>query len=389
MSSETFGPRVAPLKIQWPVAPELWFSESSRRRGACQTAFVSDAFRGRVLRAVKLLTPGYFALVMATGIISIGLHLEGRDLLSRILLGWCVAAFVALLTLTVVRLFIFRDAVVADFVDPRRAFGFFTFVAGTNVLGVRVAIAGLPAATAVLLVVAGAAWLVLGYVVPWTAVVGRHERPVVAAADGTWFIWVVASQSTAVAAATIEPVFDQSRRGLAVLAVMSWSVGVFLYAAVGTVVTLRVMLYEFGPEDLTPPYWVSMGALAITVLAGARIVEMADAPMVAATRGLIAGLAVVVWAFATWLIPVLVAAGWWRHVRRGVPLRYEAALWSLIFPLGMYAVAGIYLGRADDLPVVEAIGSAGLQVAFGAWLLTSVAMLRHLFWTVLAPHLDA
>jgi tellurite resistance protein TehA-like permease len=155
------------------------------------------------------------------------------------------------------------------------------------------------------------------------------------------------------------------------------------------VVTLRVMLYEFGPEDLTPPYWVSMGALAITVLAGARIVEMADAPMVAATRGLIAGLAVVVRAVATWRIPLLVAAGWWRHVRRGGPLRYEAALWSLIFPLGMYAVAGIYLGRADDLPVVEAIGSAGLQVAFGAWLLTSVAMLRHLFWTVLAPHPDA
>lgn len=346
---------------------------------------MSDAFRGRVVRRVETLAPGYFALVMATGIISTGLHLEGRVLLSRLLLGWCAAAFAVLLTLSLVRLLVFREAFLADFVDPRRAFGFFTFVAGTNVLGVRVAVAGSPAVTGVLLAVAGSAWLLLGYVVPWTAVLGRHERPVVAAANGTWFIWVVASQSTAVAAATIEPVFDQARRGLAVLAVMSWSVGVFLYAAVGIVVVLRLMLYDVGPEDLTPPYWVSMGALAITVLAGARIVEMADAPMVAATRDLIAGLAVVVWAFATWLVPVLVAAGWWRHVRRGVPLRYEAASWSIIFPLGMYAVAGIYLGRADDLPVVEAIGSAGLKVAFVAWLLTTVVMLRHLFRTVFAP----
>ena len=61
----------------------------------------------------------------------------------------------------------------------------------------------------------------------------------------------------------------------------------------------------------------------------------------------------VFWAFATWLIPVLVAAGWWRHVIHRVPLRYEATLWSIVFPLGMYAVAGIYLGRADHLPVVE------------------------------------
>jgi tellurite resistance protein TehA-like permease len=320
---------------------------------------------------------------MATGIISVGMHLEGFDLLSRLLLGTCVGAFVVLLGLNVVRFVTDRDQVLEDFMDPRRAFGFFTFVAGTNVLGVRLGLAGSDDATAVLLVVSGLAWVVLGYVVPWTAVLGRQERPVVATANGTWFIWVVASQSVAVAAATIEPAFDGARRELALLAVVSWSVGVFLYAATGLLVALRLMLYEFGPEELTPPYWVSMGALAITVLAGARIVEMADAPMVEVTRDLIAGLAVVFWAFATWLIPVLVAAGWWRHVRRHVPLRYEATLWSIIFPLGMYAVAGIYLGRADRLPLVEDVGRSGLWVAFAAWVVALVAMAVHVVRTVL------
>jgi tellurite resistance protein TehA-like permease len=322
---------------------------------------------------------------MATGIISVGLGLEGFGLLSRVLLVVCGAAFVILLCLTGWRLVGFRGAMADDFMDPRRAFGFFTFVAGTNVVGVRLGMAGLHRVTAVLLVIAGLAWLALGYVVPWTAVLGRVERPVVATANGTWFIWVVASQSVAVAAATVEPVVDAVRRELAVLAVMSWSVGVFLYGAAGVCVALRLMLYAFGPNELTPPYWVSMGALAITVLAGARIVEMADAPMVAATRDLIAGLAVVFWSFATWLIPVLVAAGWWRHVRRRVPLRYEATLWSIIFPLGMYAVAGIYLGRADKLPVVEVIGRGELWVAFAAWLVVFAAMVVHLFRTVVAP----
>ena len=346
---------------------------------------MADGLRDRVGRAVEGLTPGYFALVMATGILSVGMHLERFDILSAVLLGVCCSAFVVLLALTGWRLVAYRSAVVEDFTDPRRGFGFFTFVAGTNVLGVRLGIAGFHEATAVLLVLAGTTWLALGYVVPWTAVLGRQERPVLATANGTWFIWVVASQSVAVAAATIEPVFDPVRRELAVLAIMSWSVGVFLYGATGILVSLRLMLYEFGPEELTPPYWVSMGALAITVLAGARIVEMADAPMVAVTRDLIAGLAVVFWAFATWLIPVLVAAGWWRHVRRRVPLRYEATLWSIIFPLGMYAVAGIYLGRADHLPVVEAVGRAELWVAFPACVLVFAIMLVHLFQTVIAP----
>jgi tellurite resistance protein TehA-like permease len=360
--------------------PVGWEYPTAARHGSI--VVMAAGFADRIGRAVEGLTPGYFALVMASGIISVGMHLEGVDLVSELLLVLCATAYVVLLGLTVWRFISYRRAVVEDFTDPRRGFGFFTFVAGTNVLGVRLGLEDAHAATAALLVLAGLAWLALGYVVPWTAVLGRQERPVVATANGTWFIWVVASQSVAVAAATIEPVYDTARRELAVLAVVSWSVGVFLYAAAGILVALRLMLYEFGPEELTPPYWVSMGALAITVLAGARIVEMADAPMVAVTRDLIAGLAVVFWAFATWLIPVLVAAGWWRHVRRKVPLRYEATQWSIIFPLGMYAVAGIYLGRADRLPLVEAIGAVELWIAFGAWLIVFAAMVRNLVTTV-------
>jgi tellurite resistance protein TehA-like permease len=121
-----------------------------------------------------------------------------------------------------------------------------------------------------------------------------------------------------------------------------------------------------------------MGATAITVLAGARIVDMADAPMVAVTRGLIAGASVVFWAFGTWLIPALVAAGWWRHRVRRVPLRYDATLWSIVFPLGMYGVAGHYIGRADRLPIVKVIGENETWVALVAWALLFIVMIMHI-----------
>jgi tellurite resistance protein TehA-like permease len=65
-----------------------------------------------------------------------------------------------------------------------------------------------------------------------------------------------------------------------------------------------------------------------------------------------------------------------------VPLAYEASLWGIVFPLGMYAVAGIHLGRADALPVVGAIGAAWLWVAFAASVLTLAAMVRHVVRTV-------
>lgn len=345
-----------------------------------------SSFGSRVAEAVQTLTPGYFALTMASGIISVGLELEGFHALSAALLVICAVSYAVILVLSLVRLVRFREDMRRDFMDPARAFGFFTFIAGTNVLGVRLGMMGWPGATALLLVVAVLAWVVLGYVVPWTAVLGRDERPVVKDANGTWFIWCVASQSVAVAAASVEPLAGPGwRAALALVAVVAWSVGLILYAAVGIFVSLRLMTYPIRPEDLHPQYFVAMGAMAISVLAGARIVEMAGAPMVDATLGLVAGSSVVFWAFASWLIPVLLAAGWWRHMTHRVPLTFEPGLWSVVFPLGMYAVAGIYLGRADRLPIVAFVGRAELWVAVAAFVATFAGMLWHLWATLVRP----
>lgn len=156
----------------------------------------------------------------------------------------------------------------------------------------------------------------------------------------------------------------------------------FLYVAVGSLVVARLLLYPLRPADLTPPYWVAMGATAITVLAGAHIVEMADAPMAIVTSGLVAGASVVFWAFGPWLIPPLVAASIWKHVVHRVPLRYEATLWSVVFPLGMYGVGAYRLGLAAHLPIVESIGEFEGWVALAVWTITFVAMLHHLAATI-------
>jgi tellurite resistance protein TehA-like permease len=328
---------------------------------------------------VRTLHPGYFALVMATGIVSIAMRGQHAFTLSAVLLSLAGIEYAVLVIVSAWRLARFRADAAADLADLRRAFGLFTFVAGTDVLGTRLALDGHGDAAFTLPALGCAAWLVLGYLVPWTAVLGCTARPVLPDANGTWFIWVVASQSIAVLAAALEPTVVQGRRELALLAVFCWSVGVFLYAGIGVLVAARMLLYPLGPEDLTAPYWVAMGATAITVVAGARITQMADAPMAQATRGLISGASVLFWAFGTWLIAPLVAAGVWRHLRHHVPLRYEPTLWSIVFPLGMYGVASSYLGQADHLPLVRAIGDGESWIALAAWTVTFAAMAHHLY----------
>ena len=333
--------------------------------------------RQTVRTAVRTLHPSYFALVMATGIVSVGLRDRGVPALSTALMWLAVLAYVVLVVVNGWRAAVYRREVRHDVVDPARGFGFFTFVAGTGVLATRLVLADHRDIAVVLLVVGGLGWLALGYLIPW-GTFGGAGRAVVAEANGTWFVWVVATQSVAVVAATLQPVVSAGRAGLALLAACCWSIGVFLYVAVGILVTARLLRYDLRPADLTPPYWVAMGATAIIVLAGAQIVRMADVPARTAMHGLVTGASVAFWAFGTWLIPSLLAAGWWRHVTHRVPLRYEASWWSIVFPLGMYAVASEALGNAVDLPIVAAVGRHEIWLALTTWTVAFGAMLVHL-----------
>ena len=119
-----------------------------------------------------------------------------------------------------------------------------------------------------------------------------------------------------------------------------------------------------------------MGATGITVVAVAQIAHMTGAPVVTDIRGLLAGASIMFWVFGTWLIPPLVAAGWWRHVTHRIPVRYDPTWWSVVFPLGMYGVGGYYLGQAGHLPIVQSFSADEGWVALAAWALAFLAMPR-------------
>jgi tellurite resistance protein TehA-like permease len=328
------------------------------------------------LHGVRHLFPGYFALVMATGIVSAALLDVGRSGLSEALLAIAVVCLAVLAVMLVLRLALFPRDVGADLSAPERTYGFFTVVAACDVVGTRFAADGRTTVTQALFWVALLVWAALSYGIPVRLVLGPRTRPVLAGVNGSWFIWVVGTQSLVVATATLGGAFPTGTRSAGLVAVALWSVGVVLYLIVATLVLIRLLLLEVTPDDLTPPYWVTMGATAITVLAAARILAMpGGAPAVEAAHPVIVGLAVVLWAFGTWLIPMLVAFSVWRHVLRRTRLEYEPQLWSIVFPLGMYAAASMELGRVAHLPIVERIGKTWVWVAFPAWALTFAAML--------------
>lgn len=339
----------------------------------------SIAIQGRsapLRRAVAGLAPGYFALVMGTAIISVGLKLLEFEELSWALMIIAALSYVALWALFIWRAIGFRTEFISDMRNPERVFAFFTIVAGTDVLAVRLLMENYHQIAIPLVFGAAILWFIFGYVLPWQVLMARDGKPILKRTNGTWFIWAVASQSLAIGLAQTQPFLSGDTYWVGLLAVLSWSVGVALYLAVALFVMLRIIHHGLTAEQFEPPYWVSMGALAIAVVAGVNIVDMAATPMVDAARVIIGGTVVIFWCFAAWLIPMLFGAGVWRHWIKKVPLTYTPTLWSMVFPLGMFAVASIRLGRVDNLPIVEVIGQISLLVAFVVWLFVGLGMVR-------------
>jgi tellurite resistance protein TehA-like permease len=329
--------------------------------------------------AVRDLHPSYFAFVMATGIISTGTFALGPSWLSRLLLVVASIGFAVLSTALVMRLTRFRSSVAADVHAPERVFGFFTTVAAIDVLGVRLGEAGHPMATAVLAALAAAVWLVMTYGVPASLLLTRQRDSALGGVNGTWLIWVVGTQSLSVAASALIAVWPSQSGLLAPVAVGLWSVGLVLYLMLVSMIMMRWLTVPMTPATLGPPYWILMGATAITVRAGALILSLPAAlPVRHATAGVVEGFSFVLWAFGTWWIPLLVVLGLWRHIRRHWPLTYEPTLWSVVFPLGMYSVATLSFGKVAHLSFMEPISRFMLWVAVAAWVAVAVAFVVRL-----------
>jgi tellurite resistance protein TehA-like permease len=332
--------------------------------------------RSRVAAAAAALSPAYFPFVMATSIISTASFLLGPSWLSRALLVIAAAAFAVLIVTLAIQLACFRPALAAAFHDPARVFAFFGVAAAMNVLGLRLASAGHPLVTAVLAAVAAAVWLALTYGVPASLLLKRSHDSAVGDVNGTWLLWVVATESLALAASTLLAVWPSQAALLAPAAIGLWSVGLVLYLLLVSLILLRWLSVPMTPQTLAPPYWILMGATAITVLAGARITGLpAGLAAVRASAGFVEGFSFALWAFGTWWIPLLVVLTTWHHAAQHWPLRYEPALWSVVFPLGMYSVATLTLGRVAHLAFTGPLSRFMFWVAVAVWVVVAAAFI--------------
>jgi tellurite resistance protein TehA-like permease len=293
---------------------------------------------------------GAGAFVMATGIISVGLHLVDSDVPSAIFFAVATAAWLGLAA-------IFFDRALrkpARFRREARSPAVLTAVAGTATLGQRLLEFGPSTAADTALGLSVCLCLAL---LPGAARV--RER-----AAGTAFLLVVSIESLAVLAASCARV--QQAVWLAIAALVLFLAGLAAYGWIMVNLDLRALARSAGDQ------WIAGGALAISALACAQLADAAGALVEhGSLRAPLAdtALALLIAAFV-WL-PVLVV-----DELLSPRLRYDIRRWSTVFPLGMYAVSSVAVGQAVPAHAFVAFARVWIWIAFAAWLATALGAFR-------------
>jgi tellurite resistance protein TehA-like permease len=331
-------------------------------------------------RALETMHPASFAVAMATGIVSIACHLLGLPAIGAAML-WANAAFyVVLWVLFGLRLARFPGAVAADVAHHGRAVGFFTMVAATCVLGSQtLVIAGRWDIAAALWILGIVLWAAVTYIVFTVLTVKAVKPSLPDGINGAWLLAVVAAQSVSVLGSQVAEGFGAYAPLVLFYSLTMWLGAGMLYIWIISLIFYRYTFFPMSPSDLAPPYWINMGAVAISTLGGTMLVAAApQSPLLAGLAPFLLGLTLLFWATATWWIPMLVILGVWRHVYRRFPLRYDLLYWGAVFPLGMYSVCTFRLANLIDMPLLLLVPQVFLYAALAAWSVVMIGLVHHL-----------
>ena len=340
-----------------------------------------DSDPARYEMALADLSPASFGLVMATGIISLAASMMGHPALAFALFYLNIAQYAILSILYAMRAWRYPRRFFGEMFAHATGPGYFTAVAGTGVLASQFMVqhenvtvgAGLWLLAVVL-------WLALTYTI-FTAFTVKREKPTLdKGITGGWLLAVVATQSLSVSSALLAARIGQPfRLELNLMALSMWLWGGMLYIWMMSLIFYRYTFFAFSPADLSPPYWINMGAMAISTLAGSLLILNAPhAPFLNSMLPFLKGFTVFYWATGTWWIPMLLVLAVWRHVVRRFPFTYDPMYWGAVFPLGMYAVSTLRMMDALQLPFLGRLPHVAFAIGMTAWTLLFVGQLRAL-----------
>ena len=342
---------------------------------------------------VRQFTPNWFGVTMGTGILALALN----QLPLAIPYLHQLAAALWLLNIGLFLLFslLYATRWVLFFHEARRIFGHsvMSMFFGTIPMGLATIINGflafgIPRWGGAAVTIAEALWwvdmvmaLVCGVVIPFLMFTRQDHS--LEKMTAIWLLPVVAAEVTAASAGQLVPHLADPAAALHILVMgyALWAFSVPIAMSMLVILLLRLVTHKLPHRDMAASGWLALGPLGTGALAllllGAdapRVFQaagMAGVGAVAQGLGIIGGVAM--WGYGAWwmLIAVITTA---RYLHTGMP--FNLGWWGFTFPIGVYAVATLALGRQTNIAFFSSLGTALVVVLTVLWVVIATRTLR-------------
>lgn len=317
----------------------------------------------------------YFALVMATGIVSIGCETAGFHSIARALLYLNTLHYALCLILAIAKLITYPTVVWEDLIHSDKGPGYLTMVAGTSVLGVQYnALTTLHSMPNVLMFISISLYMVVIFSLIAGIAMSKDKCSPAQGLDGLWLLCTVSGCSIVVLGMSLRGTAPQLQM---LMLTALWSASIMLYFIIIPLIFFKWLFSSVNRKDFSPSWWINMGALAIASLAGVKVLENDHHDLFLAVTPSIITITFFLWAAAAWWLILLLTILVWRTVTRSLNLTYSPGNWSIVFPSGMFAVTTMNVMQylKVDLPTewvrVAMVGVLLLWLGFYLWMLAS------------------
>ncbi|SDG83180.1 tellurite resistance/C4-dicarboxylate transporter family protein [Nitrosomonas sp. Nm132] len=358
---------------------------------------------------IKDFHPAYFAMVMATGIMSIAFEAMTFPGIAKALFTLNLIFYLILCTILAARTAFFRPDLMVDLRTPRRAVLFLTFVVGTNTIGMQLVTFQQATGWAIGLgLVALIGWFGCLYFIALDFI-AMQGKPLHEIVNGATLLVVVSTVSISLLGIHLLDAMEVHTSYAYFMAGSFWVVGYILYLLIITILTYRLFFRRFKPGDWDAPYWICMGAAAIIVLAGSELVmRMPTLPGWEDIRQTVLWMTGVAWSMGTLWTPYLLVMDIRKFTRVGITASapmwiktlpwsrlafgrqyhaYDPPSWSRVFPMGMYAACTLSLAKATSFGSLAIIPQYWGWFALLVWSLTLIGMLRFVInMVMISPH---
>ncbi|MEM4080558.1 MAG: tellurite resistance/C4-dicarboxylate transporter family protein [Metallosphaera sp.] len=326
----------------------------------------------KILYEISVLSPSYFGMVMATGVLSILFKVFEQEILSYVFTWLNLLIYSVLVCFTLLRLLKYSDKLKVDLLDFNRGLGFLTFVAGTDVIGDdMILILDKPLVALLLWGTSLVFWISFQYLFLFILMI-RQDKPGFRDVNGQWLLIPVSTLTLSVLSTDLSSRFQ----GLVYAGLITYLIGWVVYLIVIVFIAIRLFLTHVRPEDVIPAYWINGGFPALAALSSSLLfLHSSSFPYL---KDFLLGTGLLIWAYGTWWMPLLFLSFFWKHIIRKISLlRYDFQFWSAVFPIAVYDLGTYFLGKVSEIPGISLIATVFCYVTIAVWVYQFLGFVRN------------